>query len=105
MGKIDRVLIVAPTSVVAVWPKEFQEFADFKYTCRTLLGDKTHRLRELNDLQKFPFKAMKVAVINYESTWREGIFEALQEYDTYEISRRKETNKTANKVKKAKKGN
>lgn len=81
MGKIERVLIVAPTSVVAVWPKEFQEFADFKYTCKTLLGDKTHRLRELNDLQKFPFKAMKVAVINYESTWREGIFEALQEYD------------------------
>lgn len=81
MGKIDRVLIVAPTSVVAVWPKEFQEFADFKYTCRTLLGDKTRRLRELNDLQKFPFKAMKVAVINYESTWREGIFEAIQEYD------------------------
>ena len=81
MGKIDRVLIVAPTSVVAVWPKEFQEFADFKYTCRTLLGDKKHRLRELSDLQKFPFKAMKVAVINYESTWREGIFEALQEYD------------------------
>lgn len=81
MGKIDRVLIVAPTSVVAVWSTEFQEFADFKYTCRTLLGDKTHRLRELNDLQKFPFKAMKVAVINYESIWREGIFEALQEYD------------------------
>lgn len=81
MGKIDKVLIVAPTSVVAVWSKEFQEFADFKYTCRTLLGDKTHRLRELSDLQKFPFKAMKVAVINYESTWREGIFEALQEYD------------------------
>ncbi len=81
MGKIERVLIVAPTSVVAVWPREFQEFADFKYTCRTLLGDKKHRLRELSDLQKFPFKAMKVAVINYESTWREGIFEALQEYD------------------------
>ena len=81
MGKIDRVLIVAPTSVVAVWPKEFQEFADFRYTCRTLLGDKAHRLRELSDLQKFPFQAMKVAVINYESTWREGIFEALQEYD------------------------
>lgn len=81
MGKIDRILIVAPTSVVAVWPKEFQEFADFRYTCRTLLGDKAHRLRKLSDLQKFPFQAMKVAVINYESTWREGIFEALQEYD------------------------
>ena len=38
MGKIDRVLIVAPTSVVAVWPKEFQEFADFKYTLQNTPG-------------------------------------------------------------------
>ncbi len=26
-------------------------------------------------------KALKVAVINYESTWRDGLFEKLQEYD------------------------
>lgn len=81
MGKIERVLIIAPTSVVAVWPKEFQEYADFKYTCRTLLGDKKQRIREIEDLEKFPFKALKVAAINYESTWREGIFEELQKYD------------------------
>lgn len=81
MGKIERVLIIAPTSVVAVWPKEFQEYADFKYTCRTLLGDKKQRIREIEDLKKFPFKALKVAAINYESTWREGIFEELQKYD------------------------
>ena len=43
-GKIQKVLIIAPTSVVAVWPKEFQEFADFKYTCRTLLGEKSQRI-------------------------------------------------------------
>ena len=80
-GKIERLLVVAPTSVVAVWPKEVQEYAEFKYTCRTLLGDKASRLKQLSDLEKFPFKALKVAVINYESTWRDGIFEALQEFD------------------------
>lgn len=35
----------------------------------------------IEDLQAFPFKALKVAVINYESTWRDGLFEKLQEYD------------------------
>jgi SNF2 family DNA or RNA helicase len=81
MRKIERVLIVAPTSVVAVWPKEFEEFADFKYTVRTMLGDKGQRIRQLHDLEEFPFPALKVAAINYESTWREGIFEELKSYD------------------------
>ncbi len=81
MGKINKVLIVAPTSVCAVWPKEFQEYADFKYTITTLLGEKNKRIKALDDLDRFPFKAMKVAVINYESTWRDGIFERLQEFD------------------------
>ena len=54
----------------------------FKYTCRTLLGEKQNRIRQLDDLMKFPFKALKVAVINYESIWREGIKEKLQEYPT-----------------------
>ena len=81
MGYIEKVLIIAPTSVVAVWPKEFKEFAEFKYTCKTLLGAKKERIKALDDLMQFPFKAMKVAVINYESTWREGIKEKLQEFD------------------------
>ena len=81
MGKIKRVLVVAPTSVVAVWPKEFAEYAAFPYTVRTLLGTKQQRLKELNDLERFPYPHLKVAVINYESTWREEIFEALMDYD------------------------
>ena len=81
LGHLRRVLIVAPTSVCAVWPKEFQEYADFPYTVRTLLGTKAQRLKELGDLEKWPFPALQVAVINYESTWRDGIFEALQDYD------------------------
>ena len=81
MGKVAKVLIVAPTSVCAVWPKEFQEYADFRYTIRTLLGDKVKRIKELDDLERFPFPVLKVAVINYEATWREGIFERLMAYD------------------------
>lgn len=77
MGAIEKVLIVTPTSVCAVWPKEFDDYASFKYKVNVLLGDKKTRLKELEALKSFPFKALKVAVINYESTWREGIFEAL----------------------------
>lgn len=80
-GKIERVLIVAPTSVCSVWPKEFEEFADFRANVKVMLGDKDKRLKALSDLENFPFKALKVAVINYESTWREGIFDALYKWD------------------------
>lgn len=81
MGRVERLLIVAPTSVVAVWPKELQEYAKFKYTCKTLLGEKKQRIKQIDDLLKFPFKALKVAVINYESTWRPEILEKLKEFD------------------------
>ena len=81
MGKVERLLIVAPTSVVAVWPKELQEYAKFKYTCKTLLGEKKQRIKQIDDLLKFPFKALKVAVINYESTSRPEILEKLKEFD------------------------
>lgn len=37
MGKVKRVLIVAPTSVCAVWPKEFQEYAAFPYVSAILV--------------------------------------------------------------------
>lgn len=81
MGHLRRVLIVAPTSVCAVWPQELSTYADFQYTARTLLGDKKHRLKELGDLVAFPFPHLKVAVINVEGVWRDGIFEALQAFD------------------------
>lgn len=72
---------MAPTSVCAVWPKEFSDYADFRYTVKVLLGDKKSRIKALDDLDKFPFEALKVAVINYESTWREDIFDRLLAYD------------------------
>ena len=80
MGKIKKVLIVAPTSVCAVWEKEFAEYADFRYNVQVLLGDKQKRLATLRSLEAYPFKALKVAVINYESVWRDGIVEAFEEW-------------------------
>lgn len=79
--KIDRVLIVAPTSVVAVWPHELADFADYPFTVETLLGDKSKRLKSLNDLTRYPYPKLKVAVINYESVWRDGIQDAIKTYD------------------------
>ena len=81
MGKVKRVLIVAPTSVVAVWPREFEDYAAFPYTIRTLLGTRERRLKELSDLVRFPYQHLKVAVINYEAARGEEVFEALQQYD------------------------
>lgn len=80
-GMIDRILIVAPTSVVAVWPRELADFAEFPFTVQTLLGDKRKRLKAITDLRRYRYPKLKVAVINYESVWRDGIKEALQEYD------------------------
>lgn len=79
-GKITRALVVAPSSVVGVWPQELKEMAGFPFRAAIMLGDKGKRLAELAALgaTKPPAPpALQVAVINYESTWRDGIFEAL----------------------------
>lgn len=79
--RIERVLVVAPTSVCSVWPHDLQQFAAFPYHCETLLGEKKKRLEGLDALEVWPFASLKIAVINYESTHRDGIFDALAEYD------------------------
>ena len=79
--KIDRVLVIAPTSVVSVWPKDLEEHAAFPYTVSVLLGEKRQRIKMLDDLMRYPYKKLKVAVINYESSWREGIIEKIEDYD------------------------
>ncbi|NCB36461.1 MAG: hypothetical protein EOM58_10515 [Clostridia bacterium] len=73
-GKIRRVLIVAPTSVCAVWPREYEQFAAFPTRVTMLLGDRDKRLQALRYLMApvMPGRPepLRVAVINYESTWR-----------------------------------
>ena len=80
--KITRVLVVAPSSVCSVWPHDLTAFAAFPYEVRVLLGEKKQRLEALHSLTDYPNTANRllVAVINYEATHREGIFEALDGY-------------------------
>jgi len=68
-GEISRVLVVAPASVVPVWPKEFALHADFSHEVKSLEGSTTKRTEILQAWQPNP-KHLQVAVINYEATWR-----------------------------------
>ena len=68
-GRIDRVLIVAPTSVCPVWPAEYARFAGFAHRVTLLLGDRDKRIKALRQLQAAR-GVLQVAVINYESAWR-----------------------------------
>ncbi|MFR1540834.1 MAG: DEAD/DEAH box helicase [Oscillospiraceae bacterium] len=66
-GRIRRVLIVAPLSILGVWETEFAQFAAFDYALAVLTGDsakKADTLRHMNGT------ALQVAVVNYESAWR-----------------------------------
>lgn len=80
-GLIKKVLVVAPTSVCSVWPSDIEKYAAFKYRVNVLLGTKQKRIALLDELERFPFHdVLLVAVINYESTWRDGIKEKIQDW-------------------------
>lgn len=80
-GLIKKVLVTAPTSVCSVWPNDFNTFADFKFKVNVMLGTKQKRIAQLEELERFPFgDVLLVAVINYESTWRDGIKEKIMDW-------------------------
>ena len=64
---IDRVLIVAPLSILGVWEEEFEKFADFPYSLTVLKGTVAKKKEQLSTL---PHDGLQVVVVNYESSWR-----------------------------------
>jgi SNF2 family DNA or RNA helicase len=66
-GKITRMLIVAPLSILGVWQEEFCKFADFEYSLAVLNGNGS---RKTENLRQIPTNGLQVAVVNYESAWR-----------------------------------
>lgn len=66
-GKIRRVLVVAPLSILGVWEEEFQKFADFPFVLAVLTGSGS---RKCDILRHMTGAALQVAVVNYESAWR-----------------------------------
>jgi len=67
-GRIKRVLIVAPLSIVGVWQEEFSRFADFRYNLAVLSGSGAKKADTLRAMTGTT--ALQVAVVNYESAWR-----------------------------------
>ncbi len=63
-GKIKRLLILAPKSIVAVWEDEFAKFADFPYSLSVLTGTSA---KKTDQLKTIPHKGLEVAVVNYDS--------------------------------------
>jgi len=70
-GIIKKMLVVAPASVVPVWPSEFGSFAAFPHYVIPLEGPGSRKIALLEKWIPNP-DYLQVAVINYESTWRIG---------------------------------
>ena len=66
-GKINRVLVVAPFSILSVWEEKFAKVADFPYSLTILKGAMAKKKEQLI---KLPDDGLQVVVVNYESAWR-----------------------------------
>ena len=66
-GKVKRVLVVAPLSILGVWKEEFEKFADFPYSLTILKGSAAKKKEQLT---KLPDEGLQVVIVNYESAWR-----------------------------------
>jgi len=68
---VERVLVVAPSSVVPVWTREVASFLPGAES-RELLGSRAKRLEALEQLAWCASQGapLIVAVVNYESAWR-----------------------------------
>ncbi len=66
-GRIQRLLIVAPLSILGVWEDEFQKFAAFDYSLAVLEGTTA---RKVDTIRHMNGAALQVLVVNYESAWR-----------------------------------
>lgn len=66
-GKVNRVLVVAPLSILGVWQEEFEKFADFPYSLTILSGTVAKKKEQLKNITG---NGLQVVVVNYESAWR-----------------------------------
>ena len=64
----DRVLVVAPLSLLGVWEDEFARFADFPVSVTVLKGTAAKKEEQLKEAS--PKGRLQVVVVNYETAWR-----------------------------------
>ena len=65
--RINRMLVVAPKSIVDVWDEEFRKFANFPYSLAVLDGNGA---RKVDTIRNMLGTGLQVIVVNYESCWR-----------------------------------
>lgn len=85
-GKIQKVLVVCPSTILPVWKQELGNMAEFPYICGLLNGSTRHkRIRQHEELGRLadmdPENPLRVEVINYEEVFREGIYEMLLRWE------------------------
>lgn len=66
-GKVRKILVVAPLSILGVWEEEFSKFAAFPYTLTVLKGPIRKKAEMLRGVSK---DGLQIVVVNYESAWR-----------------------------------
>jgi SNF2 family DNA or RNA helicase len=66
-GRIQRLLVVAPLSILGVWKDEFAKFAAFDYTLAVLEGAASQKA---DIIRRMTGTVLQVLVVNYESAWR-----------------------------------
>jgi SNF2 family DNA or RNA helicase len=66
-GKIAKMLVVCPKSIVGVWEAEFMRFADYEYRLAVLDGSVT---KKADTIRHTGGDGLQVIVVNYESAWR-----------------------------------
>lgn len=76
-GEVKRVLIVSPMSVIPVWEREYRDYGKFDHRVQVLSGTAPKRVKLLKELDVNCNGELQVALINYESVWRPGIFESI----------------------------
>ena len=67
---VSRVLVVAPSSVCPVWPKELAQYADYDYEVLYPVGSSTKRAQQIEAFANTKSGTLKIVVLNYEATWR-----------------------------------
>ena len=65
---VHKVLVICPSTVSTVWEAELEKIANFDYELLNLVDLKTEKRAKLLRESKH---SLQIAVINYESSWRE----------------------------------
>lgn len=66
-GRVRKILVTAPLSILGVWKQEFQQFADYPHTVTVLKGSSKEKAEMLKQKGE---SDLQIVVVNYESAWR-----------------------------------